>query len=167
VKRALTLIVVALCLAGCADDDKPERDSPERTLKAYLAALAEGDGDRACDELTERGRDELAALVPLHLRVAAMKDCVATAEQVSEAMYPALADDLIDAELGEVRVAGGTAIASPRGGPARIRLVRRGGDWLIDQQLRAGWREMGVPPVPRGVPEGAECDPSASGVDCG
>ena len=163
-KLALTLIVVALCLAGCGDEDKPERDTPERTLTAYLAALAEGDGDRACDELTESGRAEIAALVP---RVAAMNDCVATAEQISEAMYPALADDLIDAEVGEVRVDGATAIASPRGGPARIRLVRRGGDWLIDQQLRAGWREMGVPPQPRGVPEGAECDPSASGVDCG
>jgi hypothetical protein len=96
-----------------------------------------------------------------------MKDCVATAEQLSDAMYPALADDLIDAEVGEVRVDGATATASPRGGPARIRLVRRGGDWLIDQQLRAGWREMGVPPEPRGAPSGAECDPSTSGVDCG
>lgn len=145
VRSAIVAAAVVMSLPGCGDERDDEADTPARTVQAYLAALAEGDGDRACDELTADGRAELAALVPLHLRVAPMKDCVATAEQLSDAMYPALADELIDAQVDEVRVDGARATASARGGPARMRLVRRDGDWRIDESLKGGWREMGVP----------------------
>lgn len=159
----------ALALAGCGYDSGVESggDSPERTVKRYLTALAEGDGDRACEELTDEGHAELATAVSTHLRVAAMKDCVASAEQLSEAMYPALADELIDPEAGQVRVDGAKASATPPGGPKLLRLVRRDGNWLVDETLRSGWPEMGIPAGPARGRGGAECDPSASPVDCG
>ena len=165
-------VVVAVGLAGCGGDDEPDRDSPERTVNSYLTALAEGDGERACEELTPDAQAELSGLLATQLGLARLKDCVAMAEQLGDVLGPATAEELLDGDAGDVRVDGATATASPPGGPARIRLVRRGGDWQIDEHLEGGWPEIGVTGAPRRVPPsqvpgGAECDPSASPVDCG
>ena len=169
-RSALIAVVVALGLAGCGGDDEPEGDSPERTVRTYLSALAEGDGERACEELTTKGQAELSERVATQLGLARLKDCVAMTEQLSDVLPETTAEELLEPDAGEVKVDGPKATASPPGGPVRMRLVRRGGDWLIDEHLAAGWYEIGLTPAPPQVPPsqvpgGRECDPALT--DCG
>jgi hypothetical protein len=51
-----------------------------------------------------------------------------------------------------------------------VRLVRRDGDWLIDEHLEGGWLEIGLTGAPQQVPPSQvpgnrECDPALT--DCG
>jgi hypothetical protein len=140
-----TAVALGLTACGSDPDPEPESDSPSRTVTVYLTALAEGDGERACDELSRGGRSELRLMVSTHLQMTRMRGCVASAEQLSDAMYPGLADELIDPEVDDVKVDGAKATAKARGAPALMRLVRRRGDWLIDEHVKGGWPEMGVP----------------------
>lgn len=161
--------VVAIGLAGCGGEDEPEGDSPERTVRTYLVALAEGDGERACAELTRAGQAELSGFVATQLGLTRLKDCVGMTEQLSDVLPETTSEELIDSDIGEIQVDGAKATASPPGGPARMHLVRRRDDWLIDKHLEAGWLEIGLREAPRvppsQVPGTRECDPELT--DCG
>jgi len=124
--------VVAVCAAllGCGGSDEDEvRD----TVRTYLTAFADGDGERTCEQLTDDARsgfvDALIAQVP---------ELPSTScEAAVEALAGTGADTSVlrDVELTEVTVDGDTATVRAKGGTADAELVKTDAGWRIDGGL--------------------------------
>ena len=115
------VLALAVCTAllGCGSSDEDEvRD----TVRAYLDAFADGDGEQTCEPLTNEGRrsfvDAIIAQVP--------KLSAASCEEAIDALVDAGADTTVlrDVELTEVTVDGDTATVRAKGGTADAELVK-------------------------------------------
>lgn len=101
-------------------------------MKTYLEALADGDGEKACDQLTGEAKravlDEISGQLP-EFGAASCEDALDTlAENLGEDEKSALRD----AEI-EVKVDGDTATARPAKGTDDAELRKIDGKWLISR----------------------------------
>jgi hypothetical protein len=90
-KRILVVLILSSCgvaAIGCGGSG----DDPEAVVKDFLSAIAEGDGDKACDQLTGDARREFLAGV-------GKENCDDAAELVSGALSDDEKDKLKDAKL--------------------------------------------------------------------
>ncbi|MDQ4048270.1 MAG: hypothetical protein M3131_02665 [Actinomycetota bacterium] len=157
----LALWPIALISAGCGGgEDRPDgRAADERavkdTMKTYLGALADGDGNKACDQLMPEAKRQVVKLSAMTLgREAAscpaalgrlvketganVADEVCGARDASRCKRLAkqtaadVADELKDVET-KVEVRGDSASAGPAAGPEgyEARLRKIDGEWLI------------------------------------
>ena len=120
---AVALIGVAACGGG---DDDDGGGSPEETVKAFANALADADGDKACDQLTKNVRGQIEATG------------AKCGEQLGSLAGAASSDEKnklkeIDPE---VSVDGDNATAKVPNiggeGTSDIKLKKEDGDWKID-----------------------------------
>ena len=124
------MLAVLLCTAllGCGGGN--DEDEVRETVRTYLNAFADGDGERTCQQLTNEGRrgflDALAAQVP--------GLPTASCEEAVDALEDAGADISVlrDVELTEVNVDGDTATVRAKGGTADAELVKTDDGWRID-----------------------------------
>ena len=140
-------MVVSTCaviLAGCAAPaGRPGTDQAiHDAVAAWLAALAVGDGERACPLMTEAARAQLTA----HQRT---PDCPAAVRSLSASLGPVGRDQLRLASVGPVTLSGQEASAVVASGTLALR--HQDGRWLIDDlaaALRVG--NGGAFPPPTG-----------------
>ena len=57
ISRTVPAVALVLSVAGCGDDGSA--GSPTDAVRAYNAAVADGDGDRACGHLDKPAQEEL------------------------------------------------------------------------------------------------------------
>lgn len=130
--RLLTLLAAAsLFAAGCGGGGGgggDDAEAVERVVSGYLAALAAGDGARACGLLTENAQLGVFEFERVHANPDHPGEaCAAVA---SEYDAGADRDALRSASVGEVVVDGSDAGAVVEGVPVKLRLVE--GEWRID-----------------------------------
>ena len=150
---ALFAVVAALALAACGGDDgggdggggepggggtaagpatqpKGGATSDEAairsTMVAYIGAVAEGDGAKACAQLTENGKRSAAS-------ARGADGCEEAIDEIGAAFTPRDKQKLLalrNTDI-EVRIDGDTATAQFRGART-TKLARQGDRWLID-----------------------------------
>jgi hypothetical protein len=126
VRRAPLAFVLVLVLAGCGSSDE---DALRETFTTYREAFEQGDGERACAQLTEKSRSEFATSIAAKT----CPDAVAKARKAlsadERAQFRALRVEKVkvDGERGVVTVTGRTK--EPASG---WRMVKEDGTWLLD-----------------------------------
>jgi hypothetical protein len=124
VKRLTLSAVVLALLAGCGGSD-----TPEDVTRDFLQAMADGDGERACDLLTGDARREM--LVAGAFFDAGDGGCPGAIEGITETLDEGELAKLRDAEVEEVEVNGDQATVKVKDGdPAHLRKIE--GEWRID-----------------------------------
>jgi len=126
--KVLLLAALPFALVACGGN---EEDRAAEPVKSYLAALADGDGERACDQLTGNAQRELIAGLAEGLPEAGVMTCEEAVEKMSGIVGPDEADLLSDAEV-EVTLDGDRGKARPVEGTDTIDIVKSDGRWLID-----------------------------------
>lgn len=114
----------ALAAGGCGASDEEKAAEP---VKTYLAALADGDGDKACAQLAGEMQREF-----VHDAQEADAGLVSCAEAVTlgaGVIGPDEEDALREADLS-VKVQGDEATVEVKGGD-RLEVANIDGDWLI------------------------------------
>jgi hypothetical protein len=125
---------MAVLLSGCGGG-KSDEDSVRSTAKAYLGALADADGKKACDLLTgdEKRKvvDALSAQLP-ELNVTSCEDGVTgVAKNLGEDEKKQLRDAKI---VVKVNGSSATAVAEGSSSPP-ARMTKSGDSWLIASGL--------------------------------
>ena len=145
-----TSIAAAACLAAlfagtltaCGADATSDADSVRATVHRFHGHIVDGDGQRACRMLTERGRREFVAVNSGPDRAG---DCasiaIAVGDMLSDAEKWALPRIIIrrveiDGDRATVRnedVVLPPALDTPGRTDGRSVLVRDGGQWMIEE----------------------------------
>lgn len=133
-RSALTLLAVALLATGAGCGGGDGADSPAGAVRTYNEAVAEGDGERACNQLDAAAREELHQSTQGEAR----GSCEETIELLSDFYDDATKDRLRNAKVAAT-TEGDRATArltSPTGlgGPDQrqvYELRRVDGDWKI------------------------------------
>lgn len=128
-RMAVAALAAGVLLVGCGAAD--EEDNAAKPVKAYLNALAEGDGARACEQLTGRAQRELIAGLADTLPEAGVLTCEEAVEQISGIVGPDEADMLSNAEI-KVTLDGDRAKARVVEGTDTVDVVKFEDGWLID-----------------------------------
>jgi len=121
--------VVAL-VAGCGAGN-PDEEKIESTIKGYLAAFADHDGDKICSYLTDDARKAMLRRVK---SLANKPDCNTIASITTDIDQEQL-DRLKDVQVADIKITGDTATARPTlaGEKAEEATLRRvGDDWKLD-----------------------------------
>ena len=124
----LGAVLIACAAGGCGGSDEEQAAEP---VKTYLTALADSDGDTACDQLTGGARRELATGLAETLPEAGLLTCAGAVELLGDLLGIEEAEALREADI-DVTVDGERASAIPIGGTDTIRLVKTADGWLID-----------------------------------
>jgi hypothetical protein len=121
------LALVALVAGGCGDGARPED-----TVRSYFTAIVDGNGERACGQLTARLRREIDR-APAARR--AGRTCVEVM-QLAAGLNPDLGREDIESIAVEVQEQDDRATARLRnplvGRRERIDLLKIQGEWRID-----------------------------------
>jgi hypothetical protein len=119
------LAAVAL-LGGCGGSDEGGAGEPADAISAYLTAVADNEGQRACDLLTVKARAQI-------VEVGGNSDCPALVDTF-HTFLGADAERLKGAEVKDVSIDGDMARASVEleGQTAEVELKRVGDEWRID-----------------------------------
>ena len=122
------LAAAALALAACGGEETTEEEAVEGVVRTYFTAFADGDGAKACGQLTTDAQLKL-------VEGARATDCPeamqAAADQPAVKPY---VERFRDAEVLEVTVAGTQATAKVEaiGEETTIPLVKQDGAWKIE-----------------------------------
>jgi hypothetical protein len=133
---AATVVAVALTLAGCGGSD-PTSDEQviEDTVKTYFTAFADGDGQRACDQLSSSVQGQIE-------KATKAKDCATALEAAAQQPeFKQYVDELRDVEVLKVTVADRDATAKIKAiGQTTTMPLRKDGDtWKIqDNEVAVG-----------------------------
>jgi hypothetical protein len=128
------LTTAAIGVAGCGGDDSGgggDDDSQIRdTVTNYAAAIAEKDGDKACDFLTKSAREQVEAAG----KAMDAGDCGEVLEQATEQASDEEREQLKDVEVVSVKVDGDRATVQVKAGDDTgdpSTLVKEDGEWKI------------------------------------
>jgi len=116
----------ALLLGGCGGNHERNAGEPADAVNAYLTAVADNEGQQACDLLTVDARAQIA-------EVAGSSDCPALVDTFNT-FLGGDAERLKSAEVKNVSVEGDTATAfvELEGKAVKVELQRVGDEWRID-----------------------------------
>lgn len=124
-------VLGAMFTGGCGG--KSDEDRARATVKAYIGAVADGDGKKACDLLTGSGKRELVTAVNENLPEVGTIEC----DQVIERMSSLFGSDELDQiKRTKLNVAihgntGEAIAAQPDASTRPILLEKVGGDWKL------------------------------------
>jgi hypothetical protein len=155
VGRLLIAAVIASAVAagGCGNDDEqldPRSQAIADSILAFTNAVADGDGAKACAKLTERGQKRLQRVAKAELGTRSESCVEAIEKSASELPGPAL-DALRSPAISEIRAEGDSATATIEPPAdlkelalaagrtdvtAEVQLVRRRGEWRLDEFSR-------------------------------
>lgn len=123
----LLLLGAGVALAGCGKSDE---EAAAETVTAYLKAFGAGDGEDACERLTEETRRVIAPRVAEKL---GGRDCPDAVRALGTRLPASLADAYQRATTSRVTVRGKMAEVQFRAGRARgVAELRKTGDgWKI------------------------------------
>lgn len=126
-RGVLPLVVAAFAFVGCGNSPADEAAQPVET---YFDALADGDGERACDQLAGEAQRELVVSAAEELPELGVTTCAETVEAVSGIIGPDEESRLRNAEM-RVEVNGDTATVTPESGTDSADVAKVDGRWLI------------------------------------
>ena len=132
VSRTLPVVAIVLFMAGCGDDTGS--GSPAEAVRSYNAAVADGDGGRACDHLEKTARKELQDSAQGAIRGSCAKVVEALAAFYDEATKERLRDAKVQAEPEGDRATATFKAPAALGGPDRAQsyeMRRVDGGWKI------------------------------------
>jgi len=123
----LTLLGAAIVSAGCGKSDS---EAAGDAAVAYLEAFAEGDGEKACDTLTDQTKK---VIVPQVGRKVGTRDCPAAIKSLRTRLTVPQTDAFKQATATRVKIRGDLAEVRFRAGSLRgaAELRKAGGDWRI------------------------------------
>jgi hypothetical protein len=123
--------VVALALAGCGGgDEAPSSGEVDDVVADYAHAFGGGDGERACELLTDEARD---AFVKRVSSVVGTTDCAEAMAKLQSFAGPTITGPFEDATVEDVEVDGDRATADlvADGHTEEVTLESVDGDWLL------------------------------------
>ena len=133
-RRPLTLlaIVAAGLAAGCGggDDGGGDEGDVRKAAEDYLTAVAAGNGERACGQLTPVAQKEAVDTVTAALPDVDY-DCSEAITELSGDLPPDRKRALLNPDISEVTIAGDSAQVRVQGLPAPTTLSRLEGDWKV------------------------------------
>jgi hypothetical protein len=144
------LVVVSVVATACGASDRDPRD----TVKAYVTALADDDGAKACDQLTAGLRSRTLEHFRRNYPGSRFASCASGLELLADnAIQGDHTNRLRDAHVDTADVEGDAAtVALKEGGTVTLEKVD--GQWLID-----GGSEVGVDPdAPFTIQTGVQMD---------
>jgi hypothetical protein len=136
---SVAVLAVALSFAACGEAASDEQQI-ETTIKEYMRAFANGDGDEACDHLTDARREQMERGLEAVAGEASCDALSKVVDQLEEADQDEL-DKLHEIEVEGIKVTGDTATAWPtyRGKRADQTTLRRvDGEWKLDEDPLGG-----------------------------
>jgi hypothetical protein len=119
----------ALALAGCGGSDSPSDEAAIKSVvRTYFTAFADGDGSKACDQLSIDTRGQIADAAKPKTCAAALTDASRRPEMKQ------YLDGFRKVEVEEVTVAGNDASAKVKaiGQTTTLPLIKVSGDWRIN-----------------------------------
>ena len=130
--RTVPAVAIVLSVSACGDDTGS--GSPADAVRSYNAAIADGDGGRACDHLVESAQKELQDSAQGAIRGSCAKVVEALAAFYDEATKERLRDAKVQAEPEGDRATATFKAPAALGGPDRAQsyeMRRVDGDWKI------------------------------------
>jgi hypothetical protein len=138
VRRAalvLALVGVAVAASGCGEASDSEQ--VKATVMTYLHAVADGDGQRACDQLTGEQVRALATMAVERVPELGATSCVEIVRSLAQQIGSDEKATMRSADVFDVSITGDTATAFVRRGqPIELRHVA--GAWLISGGIASG-----------------------------
>jgi hypothetical protein len=134
-------VLLAVLLAGCGSGGGPQSDpdAVASTLKDAAAAVADGDGDKACGYLTADAQRQ--AELQVGTGVLGNVDCPTLVKRATAFMAPLDKEQIKDLEPQNIQVNGSaasarmaTSVGTPQGGQpmsVQLNLQKVGSDWKI------------------------------------
>lgn len=129
-------LVVSLLLTGCGGGG--DQAAVKQTVTTYLTALADGNGARACSQLTDTEALAVVSSISQQLPELNVSSCADAMTKVSRSLGGDGAAKLRAAKVTNVKVAGSSASATVAGGSTTARLTKVGGHWYISGGLFGG-----------------------------
>jgi hypothetical protein len=132
IRRTVPALALVLSVSACGDDGAA--GSPADAVRSYNAAVADGDGERACGHLEETAREELQSSSQGAIRGSCAKVVEALAAFYDEATKERLRDAKVQADPQGDRATATFRAPAALGGPDReqsYELRRVDGDWKI------------------------------------
>jgi limonene-1,2-epoxide hydrolase len=136
VKGYAAVLAAAIVFAACGDGGSDEQQI-ETSIKEYMAAFANGDGDEACDHLTDAAREKMERGLKAMVGEASCDALPKVVDQLEKLDRDEL-NKLHEVEVEGIKVTGDTATAWPtyhgeRADQATLRRVD--GEWKLDQDF--------------------------------
>jgi hypothetical protein len=119
---------------GCGGSSG-DADGIRTTLQTYLTAIADGDGQRACDQLTKDQARVVISQATAKAPELQAASCADALTKLSGALDADQKRTLRDAKVSNVRINGGSATAEVVGGSQTAELEKSHGRWLISGGL--------------------------------
>ena len=122
----LLIVVAVIALAAGCGGASADTSQISSTLTTYLSGLADGNGRKACDQLT----DEARTVLDISAGVGATS-CVDAIHKLSQNLRGDEKQTLRRAEVVNIHVSGDRATADALGANQIAQLVKSGGHWSI------------------------------------
>jgi hypothetical protein len=124
---------VGLAATGCGASSLGGGSTPTATVKAYLAAIGNGDGGTACKMMTSSLQTR--ALSSAHSQGIKAGDCPALFSQFKVHLSSRQRSEFLNAKIASVSQTSDTATVTVVGGSSQPTLVKNGGRWFINGGL--------------------------------
>ncbi len=121
----LTSVLLAITTVGCGGTS--DSSQVASTVKAFLTALANGNGTKACDQLTASQAQTVVQL----LAQQGVTNCAAAVSRAASSLNASDKQKLLNAKVVNVHVSGNSATADIQGGTQPATLSKAGGRWYI------------------------------------
>jgi hypothetical protein len=132
IRSTVPAVALVLSVAGCGDDGSA--GSPADAVRSYNAAVADGDGERACERLDDTAQKELRESAQGAIRGSCAKVVEALAAFYDETTKERLRDAKVKAEPQGARATATFRAPAALGSPAReqtYELRRVDDEWKI------------------------------------
>ena len=130
---AFAVLVLVALTAGCGSSGGGDIEQAQDAVRDYIVGIAEGDGDRSCGRMSKEAQKQLTDRVAEEEPQRGIDSCEEAVERLGELLAdenPAsLRDPQIDVTLNRDK-----AIASVKGGPSDVTVIKVDGEWLIDER---------------------------------
>jgi hypothetical protein len=126
--RGLPVIVASIVLlAGCGGGDS---DDPAEPVRVYFDALADGNGERACGQVTGAAQREMVGYAAEMLPEFRITSCASAIRRLAGVLGPDERALLKEASF-TVKRNGDQATVTPKGAARPAQVERISGRWLI------------------------------------
>jgi hypothetical protein len=123
VVAALGALALAAPACGGDDDDKSDAEKVKETVTDFYAALADGDGAKACGLVTGSAKERVSP---------GQRSCEDSVSQAADRTDDDLKEALRSIEVRDIRVEGDEATCTATANRiARVELKKQGDDWKI------------------------------------